>query len=202
MQTLGYLDFIKSVWCHCWFFWFLDGGKLTRGQGGELAMLWLHVVAPVTWGLVGTSCSCPPPICCPECYKGNEGQTRAARLCSESWGTPHPTENARRTFIPYSSTQNTFKLCEFIQCYVIATWITLIILVKIEAKAFKESASMLTEQLDTNVEHVNIQYGVFFVVFFPHKEKQKGLLCLWAVLQDCGTSGGPGLDRPGAAPAG
>lgn len=60
---------------------------------------------------------------------------------------------------------------------------------------------MFTEQLDINVEHVNIQYGVFLVCF-SHKEKQKGLPCLWAVVQDCGTSGGPGLDRPVAAPAG
>lgn len=167
----------------------------------------LHVVAEVTWGLVGTSCSCLLPICCPECYKGNEGQTRAARLCSESWGTQHPTENARTAILTYSSSQNTFNLCEFIKCFIIATWITLIILVKIESKAFKERASsmnqqsgpqytglkvtqslfpldetaqvkeilgllyrwhvflMLTEQLDINVEHVNIQYGVFLVYF-------------------------------------
>lgn len=60
---------------------------------------------------------------------------------------------------------------------------------------------MLTEQLDINVEYVNIQYGVFLVCF-SHREKQKGLPCLWAVVQDCGTSEGPGLDRPVAAPAG
>lgn len=59
---------------------------------------------------------------------------------------------------------------------------------------------MLKEQLDINVEHVNIQYEFFWFVF-PHK-KQKGLPCLWAVVQDCGTSGGLGLDRPAAAPAG
>lgn len=47
-----------------------------------------HTSEHVTWGLGAIGSSCPPPVCCPVWYWGIEGQTGAARLCSESWGPP------------------------------------------------------------------------------------------------------------------
>lgn len=92
------------------------------------------VTKDVTWGLGGIGSSCPPPVCCPVWCWGNGGQTRAAGLCSESWGT-HPPEGktktkqghsgsywgSKSTFLPsfnthflqhqYTSTSCTFSLC-------------------------------------------------------------------------------------------
>lgn len=52
-----------------------------------------------TWGLGGIWSFCLPPVYCPVWCSGNAGQTGAARLCSESWGT-HPPGEKKRYFLP------------------------------------------------------------------------------------------------------
>lgn len=102
-----------------------DGGKFTLCQENELVkkkkkscMLWL---VKATWGLVGTWCSCPPPICWKVWYEGNGGQIIAARLCSESWGTQHPTESVERGQHYIFFTQDYFHFI-WLKIYFFAQW--------------------------------------------------------------------------------
>lgn len=77
------------------------------------------VCEDVTWGLAGIGSSCSPPVCCPGWCWGTGGQTRAARLCSVSWGIQPPEEYKHKNktgifkkqvhFLPRS--QTSFSQC-------------------------------------------------------------------------------------------
>lgn len=130
------------------------GGKFTLCQESKLAKKKQNKTAccgfaKTTWGLVGTWCSCPPPICSKVWCEGNGGQIKAARLCSESWGTQHPTESVekgqRARIFVLSLIGNVFLFCFFAEWHInesVQLWqkiLSLIIGFRSESTSFKIS---------------------------------------------------------------